>query len=946
MAYSAMYYTNQAAGLTDYVVNFSGPGPGYLSQSHVFLYINNIKQVGGFTWADESTIVLNTPTTQGDDIMLRRETSKDNPIVDFELTAVLTDTDLDISALQNLYISHEVLDGFIVLGAAGWVDANYRQIVNVADGVELSDAVNLDQLTTSVAASIATTVDLAAAVAEDAEAILALRPGYVLTVADLRDEIVLVGKLINTTGFSTVDDGGGTGYIGAAGAVGTYSDNGSSVIVPTGGDGSQAWIFFGTAKRSILAYGGIEAAVQDVGASIRTVLVDSAPVLSAPLVVPPNLKLEWLRNAVYTGGNKLTIHTLVADMVQLFDPAADIEFYETDVNNVVLRPEWFGVAVTSVDNTAAYQAMLAASGSAGLSVTFDQGTYLGSLQITKDNVTVFMDGVPEFKLPAGITGTEAHAPVSITGSGVSVHGDFICDGNGAFSSYSNTSKNSAALLVTGNDVSLYGNIIGRNTRGYGLAVWNGTSENTGTTPERFYLNTFSGINNMLYSVNMWAVTDFHVNKLYGERGALTSTDGRVRTGTQSSSSLACSHGVIDHIASGATIETNTKSVTILKMSGGLSKIEDANDIHVGSVQVQGESSASVYGFGIGSEFPAIGAKNITIGSILIQDSSVLRGVHVGGAGTENISINSLQVIDSVGYECDLSIREAKNMYINRAVLSNSGAASTGFLEENGYTRENVVINDLVTTGHSVSDIAMNSGSIVINSVNDDAVRLYQVVQADQRNIHRAKTFTVGATGYFASLREAIDRVSEKYRPTYFSRATYEAVPVVTLELQAGYVWDESIVLAGTDLSWIRIVPASGITTISGIDALVGGYSARLPLIEGDYNKDGSGGKLLSCSSGAIGKFSGTLINVINVPLYASKGGFIDCGGCVISKLTAATFPPTAIQAWYSGVINANSATVPYVETVGGGTVVLTNGAATGGLAQAANVLTASGIIYN
>ena len=148
MGYSAILYENQAAGETDYAIQFTGPEPGYLSSDHILLYRDGVKQESprGFTFVDSKNVQLTTPTTAGENILFRRETPKDDQIVDFELDAVLTDTDLDTSALQSLYILHEVLDGFISLAALEGFDANNKKLFNVADGIADSDGVNLAQV--------------------------------------------------------------------------------------------------------------------------------------------------------------------------------------------------------------------------------------------------------------------------------------------------------------------------------------------------------------------------------------------------------------------------------------------------------------------------------------------------------------------------------------------------------------------------------------------------------------------------------------------------------------------------------------------------------------------------------------------------------------------------------------------------------------------------------
>ena len=63
------------------------------------------------------------------------------------------------------------------------------------------------------------------------------------TIATLRNTPVGLGEFVTVEGYYVAGDGGGGQFIGAAGAApGTYVDNGGTIIVPTGGNGSAAWL--------------------------------------------------------------------------------------------------------------------------------------------------------------------------------------------------------------------------------------------------------------------------------------------------------------------------------------------------------------------------------------------------------------------------------------------------------------------------------------------------------------------------------------------------------------------------------------------------------------------------------------------------------------------------------------------------------------------------------
>jgi len=66
---------------------------------------------------------------------------------------------------------------------------------------------------------------------------------FVDTVAILRNTSLALYENATTNGYYAPGDNGGTPFYGVTGASpGTYVDNGGSIIVPTGGDGSAAWI--------------------------------------------------------------------------------------------------------------------------------------------------------------------------------------------------------------------------------------------------------------------------------------------------------------------------------------------------------------------------------------------------------------------------------------------------------------------------------------------------------------------------------------------------------------------------------------------------------------------------------------------------------------------------------------------------------------------------------
>lgn len=78
----------------------------------------------------------------------------------------------------------------------------------------------------------------------------------VTNVATLRNITPNLSRRIQTKGYYTDGDGGGSQYFPKVGASpGTYVDNGGTVIVPNGGDGSTAWLLDLTNTITLLQFG-------------------------------------------------------------------------------------------------------------------------------------------------------------------------------------------------------------------------------------------------------------------------------------------------------------------------------------------------------------------------------------------------------------------------------------------------------------------------------------------------------------------------------------------------------------------------------------------------------------------------------------------------------------------------------------------------------------------
>lgn len=108
-----------------------------------------------------------------------------------------------------------------------------------------------------------------------------------INMAMLRATSVVNDELLNLSGYITPYDGATGVFQGKSGAVaGTYVDNGGTIIVPTGGDGSSAWIRQYSGRANIKWFGCVGSGLVEEGPSLQ-LAVDS----NLPLWFPPGFYL-------------------------------------------------------------------------------------------------------------------------------------------------------------------------------------------------------------------------------------------------------------------------------------------------------------------------------------------------------------------------------------------------------------------------------------------------------------------------------------------------------------------------------------------------------------------------------------------------------------------------------------------------------------------------------
>jgi hypothetical protein len=131
-------------------------------------------------------------------------------------------------------------------------------------------------------------------------AIPSLSVSKVDSIADLRAIAVDVSKNITVTNYWTgLPGGGGTFYGVTGGILGQYVDNGGTIIIPTGGDGSSAW-FRVKGTVNIQMFGAKADAATDCSGNVQAA-IDSVSVLGGAVEIPSGK--FYIASSVYLAPN-------------------------------------------------------------------------------------------------------------------------------------------------------------------------------------------------------------------------------------------------------------------------------------------------------------------------------------------------------------------------------------------------------------------------------------------------------------------------------------------------------------------------------------------------------------------------------------------------------------------------------------------------------------------
>ena len=115
----------------------------YTAQSEIKAYVNGVEDTS-FTFNNSQQLALSSTPTNGAVVRIERTTNLTTRAVDFQSGSVLTEADLDNSAIQVFNAAQEArdkVDGALSLANDGTMDAQSKRIKNVANPTADQDAV-------------------------------------------------------------------------------------------------------------------------------------------------------------------------------------------------------------------------------------------------------------------------------------------------------------------------------------------------------------------------------------------------------------------------------------------------------------------------------------------------------------------------------------------------------------------------------------------------------------------------------------------------------------------------------------------------------------------------------------------------------------------------------------------------------------------------------------
>lgn len=117
----------------------------YLDRTYIHLYVNGAEQTD-FTWDSNTLIRFGTQLDEPSTITIVRRTDRSYLYILFAEGAAFIKENLDMQNTQFLHLAQELVEGRAIEGFYGDISMNGYRITHLGRGIELTDAVNVQQL--------------------------------------------------------------------------------------------------------------------------------------------------------------------------------------------------------------------------------------------------------------------------------------------------------------------------------------------------------------------------------------------------------------------------------------------------------------------------------------------------------------------------------------------------------------------------------------------------------------------------------------------------------------------------------------------------------------------------------------------------------------------------------------------------------------------------------
>lgn len=128
---------------TIFSLSFAGQDNGYIASANIHVYVDGTEVPFTINQSDPNKVYLSSPPAAGSNVLIRRKMPQNLPYADFQNGQPFSQDTLNKSFLQQLYLTQELLDGFLPDGFYYKQDVNMGgfNIKNLGTAVDPDDAV-------------------------------------------------------------------------------------------------------------------------------------------------------------------------------------------------------------------------------------------------------------------------------------------------------------------------------------------------------------------------------------------------------------------------------------------------------------------------------------------------------------------------------------------------------------------------------------------------------------------------------------------------------------------------------------------------------------------------------------------------------------------------------------------------------------------------------------